>query len=344
MPRAQSFYLRGCFQLFLGLFLLTSFRAFGWINSNTPAGPSDADLYYRRTHGGALPPPGVNVSDHSGETTNSIGAPASQVPVAPAPLGLLDNGIDPANLGKGDWIWQLPNCEASLGLVNGDVQDVINYEKSEGMQWITVKCGDGTNIWTQFTSDVITRAHTAGMKIFAWAYVYGGSNVPGEINVALNALNLGADGFIIDAESEYEAAGQAANAVTYCQGILASYPTRFMAHSPFPVISLHSTFPYVQFGTYCNAVMPQDYWADIGGTANYAPTMVTRMNTEWRNWQNSLTGSATNAIKPIAPIGQGYNSTGINVDGTQIAAFFAALQTNTPMATLSAMRWGVSST
>jgi hypothetical protein len=214
----------------------------------------------------------------------------------------------------------------------GDAQDVINFEQSEGMQWITVKCGDGTNIWTQFTSDLVTRAHAAGLKIFAWAYVYGGSDVPGEINVALNALNLGADGFIIDAETEYEAAGQSANAVNYCKGIRAVYPTRFMAHSPFPIITDHSTFPYVQFGTYCNAVMPQDYWADIGGT-NYAATMVARMNTEWINWQNSLNSSETNAIKPIAPIGQGYNSVSGNVDGTQIAAFFAALQTSTPMAT-----------
>ena len=53
--------------------------------------------------------------------------------------------------------------------------------------------------------------------------------------------------------------------------------------------------------------MPQAYWAAIGGTS-YAAAMVDRMNTEWRNWQNNLTGPATNAIKPIVPIGQGYNS------------------------------------
>jgi hypothetical protein len=57
------------------------------------------------------------------------------------------------------------------------------------------------------------------------------------------------------------------------------------------------------------------------------------MNTEWLKWQNNLNSSETNAIKPIAPIGQGYNSVNGSVDGTQIAAFFAALQTNLPMAT-----------
>jgi hypothetical protein len=263
---------------------------------------------------------------------------AAAGPMSAQPL--LDNGVDPANLGKGDWLWEMPVCESSLQLADGDVQGVINFERSAGMQWITVKCGDGGNIWSQFNSDLITRAHAAGLKIFGWAYVYGSNNVSGEINVALNALNLGADGFIIDAEIEYEGPGQKTNAVNYCRGIRASYPTHFLAHAPFPIISAHSAFPYVEFGTNCDAVMPQDYWADIGGT-NYAATMVGRMNTEWRNWQNNLTGSATNAIKPIAPIGQGYNSVNGLVDGGQIATFLNALRTNAPPATPGGFR-GVS--
>src|ERR1017187_3463902 len=101
---------------------------------------------------------------------------------------------------------------------------VIDYEKSLGMQWITVKCGDGTGIWTQFSTDLITRAHAAGLKIFGWAYAYG-TSPSGEANVALNALSLGADGFIIDAESEYETlANNSAVAAQYCQAIRAAYP------------------------------------------------------------------------------------------------------------------------
>lgn len=287
--------------------------------------PDDAYLYYRRTHNGELPPPNSNPSDHSAETTNVIKAP-SEIIRTPRPLALLDHGVDPANLGKGDWIWYLSSCESSLGLPAGDVQGVIDYEKSQGMQWITVKCGDGGSIWTQFNSDLITRAHNAGLKIFGWAYAYG-NDVNGEINVALNALNLGADGFIIDAETEYEtSANRNANAAIYAGTIKANYPTRFLAHAPFPIISSHSGFPYVAFGTNCDAVMPQAYWADIGGT-NYAKTMVLRLNSEWRNWQNSLSGNATNAIKPIVPIGQGYNSVNGAVDGTQISNFVYALKT-----------------
>ena len=232
----------------------------------------------------------------------------------------------------------MPASETSLGL--SSVQELIDYEKARGMQWITVKCGDGGSAWTQFNTDLVTRAHNSGLKIFGWAYAYG-NDVPGEINVALNALNLGADGFIIDAEIEYETnANNTVSATQYCEGIRSAYPNRFLAHAPFPIISSHSRFPYITFGKYCDAVMPQAYWADIGGT-NYAITMVTRMNTEWRSWQNALSGSNTNAIKPIVPIGQGYNSVNGSVDGSQITAFINALKTNSPSASAAGYK-GVS--
>jgi hypothetical protein len=68
------------------------------------------------------------------------------------PKPLLENGVDPAELGKGDWIWQMPSCLAALRLAN--VQQLI--EKSRGMDWITVKCGDGGSIWTQFDTNGAT--------------------------------------------------------------------------------------------------------------------------------------------------------------------------------------------
>jgi hypothetical protein len=301
--------------------------------------PPDTDLYYRRTHHGAAPPPGVNPSDHSGETTNVVKASAVLPPQNVKPQILLYNNIDPANLGKGDWIWQMPTTQSHLGV--GSVQGVIDYEVSLGMRWITVKCGDGNNIWTQFNSDLITRAHNAGLKIFGWAYAYGNNsghygsgstgsaNINGEINVALNALALGADGFIIDAEIEYETnATRAADATLYAATIKSNYPTYFLAHAPFPYISSHPGFPYTQFGIYCDAVMPQDYWGAIGISPQ---TMVVNMNTQWRNWQNSLTGASTNAIKPLVPLAQSYAP----VTGAQITQFLYALQTNTPKATVA---------
>ncbi len=321
-----------------GLGLLTGLIA---ATSTAPAQttPADAQLYYRRTHNGAWPPPGIDSANHTAETTNTIPAPTTAPVPRAQPAILLDNGVDPANLGKGDWIWQMNTTMSHLGVTT--VQQVVDYEQALGMQWITVKCGDAGSIYTQFSSDLITRAHAAGLKIFGWAYVYGNNskvygsgstqaaNINGEINVALNALNLGADGLIIDAEIEYETnATRRADATLYAHTIKANYPTRFLAHAPFPYINSHSGFPYLEFGTNCDAVMPQDYWGAIGISP---ATMVINMNSQWRAWQNTLTGFNTNAIKPIVPLAQSYAP----VTGAQITQFLYCLQTNTPKATVA---------
>jgi len=246
-----------------------------------------------------------------------------------AAAGLV-NGVDPNNLGQGDWIWEIPSCESALGV--GTPQAVIDYEARKGMQWVTVKAGDGPNEWGQWNTTIINEAHAQGLKIFAWVYVYGNytngttsSTEAAELNVAKWALSVGGDGLIIDAESEYE--GQPAAAGAYASGIKAAYPDRFLAHAPFPYISYHSTFPYVQFGTNCDAVMPQDYWADLGISVT---NMVHDMDAEWRAWQSSLTGFNTNAIKPIIPIGQGWNSTGYTEVAADVTNFVALLK-NDPL-------------
>src|SRR5690348_11041812 len=147
--------------------------ALGFIFSAPAQTPPDAFLYYQRTHGGQLPPSGVDPSDHSWETTATI--PATEKNVAKpiiTPQGL-DNGINATNLGKGDWIWQVPTTLTHLGFATNNIQALIDYEVGMGMKWITVKCGDGGSIWTQFSSDLVTRAHNAGLKIFGWGYAYG---------------------------------------------------------------------------------------------------------------------------------------------------------------------------
>ncbi|MDE3067429.1 MAG: LamG domain-containing protein [Verrucomicrobiota bacterium] len=244
----------------------------------------------------------------------------------------LANGVDPNHLGQGDWIWEIPACQNALGV--STPQAVIDYEAGKGMQWICVKAGDGVNEWSQWNAAIINEAHAEGMKIFAWVYIYGNytnatsgfnSSEAAELNVAKWALSVGGDGLIIDAESEYE--GQAAAAAAYASGIKAAYPSRFLAYAPFSYISYHPAFPYVQFGTYCDAVMPQDYWADLGISV---PSMVHDMDAEWSAWQNGLTGTATNAIKPIIPIGQGWNSSGYAEPVSDITNFVYRLK-NDPL-------------
>lgn len=242
---------------------------------------------------------------------------------------ILAHGVNPSNLGKGDWIHQMGATQMRLGV--STTQDVISYETNMGMQWIAVKCADAgdTNSWSQFNSTLIAQAHAAGLKIFGFGYVYGNppTNVQAEINAALTCLDKGADGFIIDAELDYEISSQpAAAAAQYCQGIRARYPNTFLAHTPFIKISDHTNFPYAVFGYYCDAVMPQSYWNTLGFTP---AQMVLMLDSEWKGWQNGLTGTNRNAIKPLIPVGQSYPS----VTGAEIAAFANSIVSDTNGAT-----------
>ncbi|MBI3853998.1 MAG: fibronectin type III domain-containing protein [Verrucomicrobia bacterium] len=249
----------------------------------------------------------------------------------------LDNGIDPANLGKGDWIYFLSQATNQLGgHVPGvrDVPSLMAFEKSQGMHFIVVKAGTGAADFPsptnpQFTAHLVNEAHAAGLRIFGYTRS-DGADVAGEIVLATRIYNLGADGFVIDAEAEWESANLPDNlnkALQLGAGIKTNFPTRFLAHAPFPIIGNHTTFPYKEFGFHCDAVMPQAYWKSIGVSPAY---MVRWMDIEWRNWQNSLTGQWTNAIKPLAPVGQGWSPSAREITtGAEITAFVNALKNDT---------------
>jgi hypothetical protein len=114
--------------------------------------------------------------------------------------------------------------------------------------------------------------------------------------------------------------------------VRSNWPTKFLAHAPFPYITYHSSFPFKEFGYYCDAVMPQDYWNSIS-LVNCSPSqMVTDMSAQWRNWQNSLTGQWTNSIKPICPVGN-VLANACNVNAAQIAEFVNALKNDPNPAT-----------
>lgn len=242
-----------------------------------------------------------------------------------------DGGIDPKNLGKGEWIYILGNAVNHLGGVEPAVTNLASlmaFQKNQGMQYLIIKAGDGavkfpTDSNPQFTIDVVNAGHAAGLKIFGYVRSFG-SDIPGEIAIADYAFNLGADGFVIDAEGEWEPLpNRQALATTLCGGIRTNWPNKFLAHSPFAYINVHNAFPYKEFGYYCDAAMPQAYWVEFGETPTAS---VNRMNTNWNNFHNGLTGIYTNSIKPVVPVGQGWSGSG-TVTAAQITEFISALKT-----------------
>ena len=232
--------------------------------------------------------------------------------------GLACAAIDPNNMGKGDWVYVLTTARANVGATTN--AQYMTYLKGKGIKWISVKCGDYGTWWPQFDANLITEAKAAGIFILGYQRV-GGDNLTAEINVGKQCLAAGADGYIVDAEVEFE--GKFSQATTMMQGLRATYPTAFIAHAPLPYIDYHTAFPYVEFGTYCDATMPQAYWTDIGITP---AVMLTDMNAQWNKWHATWTSQGKSAaIKPLVPIAQGHSG----VVASEITSFVNSLKSNT---------------
>jgi hypothetical protein len=245
---------------------------------------------------------------------------------------VFDGGVDSANLGKGEWVYVMSDLFAGYAPGVTDVPSFMNYcANNLHCQFVVVKSATGSTNYPspanpQFTAGLVDSAHAAGLKIFGYTRSYG-SDIAGEIAAASYVFNCGADGFILDAEAEWESGNVVgtngpALAWQLCGGIKTNWPTKFLAHSPFAVISYHSSFPYQQFGYWCDAAMPQDYWVDFGKT----PTATVQwMDSNWGPWQSGLTGMWTNAIKPLCPIGQADST---SQPGTDITEFVNYLKTD----------------
>lgn len=234
-------------------------------------------------------PTEVPPAETPGESEPTLPQTTPRPPAVPPP----DSGIAS---GRGVWIWLIRQAEY------GNVEQIIERARSAGLRWVTIKGGDGVHSWAQLTGETVNRIRAAGLQVLGWVYAYGQDTVR-EAAVARNILSLGCDGLIIDAEAEYE--GRPLEAESYMRAIREAYPRAFIAYSSFPLISRHPTFPYIEFGRYCNASMPQCYWKLIGFTPE---EMMTRAAGEWSEWSRRAHASGYgNSVKPLIPVGQGFN-------------------------------------
>jgi Putative peptidoglycan binding domain len=162
--------------------------------------------------------------------------------------------------GQGMWIWYVSKSDG------GNVSQIIEQARDDGISTLYVKSSDGTNWWSQFSPSLVDQVHAAGLQICAWQYVYGTAPVV-EAELGAKAAELGADCLVIDAESEYEGRYSAAQAYIdkLREEVGSAYPVGLAS---FPYVNYHEAFPYSVFlgpeGAQFNA--PQMYWKDIGSS------------------------------------------------------------------------------
>ena len=168
----------------------------------------------------------------------------------------------------------------------------------------------------------VNTAHSNGIAVFGYNRSYG-TNLVGEVVMADYIFNQGADGFVFDAEAEWEnttnnatklaMTNGSAQAWQLCSQVRANWTNKFLAHAPFAIIGVHATFPYKEFGYWCDAVMPQIYHFSTAGLRSSPSAAINWSDVNWAAWQSSLatigqTNYAgtpvawTNAIKPITPL------------------------------------------
>ena len=215
---------------------------------------------------------------------------------------------------KGMWIWQIWTAEG------GNLDAIMSRLKSTGVTWVAVKLGDSNSEWNTpghsfydwvtgygNLDSVIARFHRNGIGFYGWQYVYGSSQYTGsgtlttEADVSNSILDVpGMDGFIIDAEVEFQASGMDAVAAAYVDSIRAVHPNSYVALTSFARVTTHQ-IPWTTFLAKCDANMPQAYWA----LRPESPSQeFSAMKGEFESWEQIwINDGYLTSIKPIIPIG-----------------------------------------
>jgi Putative peptidoglycan binding domain len=224
-------------------------------------------------------------------TTNKAKHRKAKKPPKPAPKQT-SRGRRPGSnplTGRAMWIWELPQTDG------GNLATIIAAAHQWGVRTLMIKSSDGTNFWSsQFTPQVVSTLHAAGINVCAWQYVYGNHPVT-EAYMGYYAVRDGADCLLIDAETEYE--GKYVAAQTYIQRLRKLIGGKFpVALAGFPYVDFHPAFPYSVFlgpgGAQYN--VPQMYWKDIGTSVDAVFAHTYDFNMIYK--------------RPIYPLGQVYSS------------------------------------
>lgn len=158
----------------------------------------------------------------------------------------------------------------------------------------------------------VTACHTKGIKVYAWAYIYGGIAAQTDLKLSSVALASDADGLVLNAESEYcRDAKRYSDANNLCVAIRqfrdTKYPGKLLAYSTFARSwkGIGQHFPYRVFGQYCDQFWPQTYWRTFKCSPESAVNSVDlRLRAKYTKWQTQPKWVI--GIKPIIHTGHVY--------------------------------------
>ncbi|MCW5876628.1 MAG: nuclear transport factor 2 family protein [Anaerolineales bacterium] len=208
--------------------------------------------------------------------------------------------------GKGMFVWKVRD------VYGGDVVKIANQAQQDGISHVLVKIADGRykyNITNgqDLGAALITQLRNRGIKAWGWQYIYGvDTELEAQVAGTL-AKQLGVDGFVVNAEKEFKAAGMPNVAKRYMERLRQELPNMPIALSTYRYPTLHAPFPFKVFLDFCDLAMPQVYWE---GASNPGQQL-RRSVDEFRAVKNL----------PIVPTGAAYGHNGWVATPAQITAF-----------------------
>jgi len=215
--------------------------------------------------------------------------------------------------GRGFYIWNIPNCEG------GDPERIAETALEARLSHVLIKVADRysphnvTPSGIDLVPPLVRALRSRGIQAWGWQYIYGFEPAR-EAQMAVRRIReLGLDGFVIDAEIEYEQAGRAEAARRYCGDLRAAIPALPVALSSFRFPSLHMGLPWKIFLEHVALSMPQVYWEKAHNPAD----QLKRSVREFRNLA---------PVRPVFPTGAAYKWGGWKPTPADLIEFLRAVE------------------
>jgi len=201
--------------------------------------------------------------------------------------------------GKGYYIWKVNYCE------NGDPDRIAALAREANLSHVIVKVADGAFPYNidldsgyDYARPAIRKLQAQNIQVWGWQYIYGDyPDQEAEIAVA-RALELGLDGFVINAEKQYQSPSKAPAASRYMNILRSNLGSMPLALSSYRYPSYHASFPWVNFLERVDFNMPQVYWMQ---SHNNAGEQLQRSVNEFKN---------IHPFRPIIPTGPTFKEHG----------------------------------
>lgn len=212
--------------------------------------------------------------------------------------------------GKSWYIWKIKEIHGGIP------GNIVLQCKMQGITEVYIKIVDGVNRYNLrplvdingvvigYVDDIlgplVDALHAAGIRVYGWAYTYGRSPETEAKLGAERTLQFKLDGFVIDAEAEYKAAGMNLAATAYINTLRAQLPNLPIGLATYRYPSYHLDFPWAAFigSGKLDFHMPQVYWVKSTNPAYQLEKCVN----EYRALEVKYGVKAL----PIIPIGAAY--------------------------------------